>query len=183
MYGLINKAVENFVTEKFGAETWEKVLEKSGVDAELFISMKCYPDEWTYKLIGAASEILALPADNILTAFGEYWIRFTEQEGYGHLLMASGSNLPEFLKRLDDMHAHISLTYEGARMPSFKCTELGPDRLEVDYYSERPGLGPMIVGLLKGLGTLFGNKVEVEYTHSRASGADRDRFLVHYQAA
>lgn len=183
MYGLVNKAVENFVIQKFGVETWEKVLEKSGIDAELFLSQKCYPDEWTYKLIGAASEILALPADAILEAFGEFWIQFTEQEGYGHLLMASGRNLPEFLKRLDDMHAHLSLTYEGAKMPSFKCTEIGPNDLEVDYYSERPGLGPMIGGLLKGLGTLFGNSVEVECTHSRAAGADHDRYRVHYRAA
>lgn len=183
MYGLVNKALENFVAEQFGRETWERVVEKSGIDSDLFISLKCYPDEWTYKLVGAASEILGVPSDQILAAFGEHWIRFTHEEGYGDLIKASGRSLPEFIRRLDDMHAHIALTFKGAKMPSFRCTEIGPHDLEVDYYSEHPGLGPMVIGLLKGLGALFGNKVEVHYTHSRESGADHDRFRVHYEKA
>ena len=183
MYGLVNKAIEDFVTQQFGVETWERILEKADLDAEVFISMKTYPDDWTYKLVGAASGVLGLPADHILTAFGEHWIRFTQREGYGQLLTACGRTLPEFLKKLDNMHAHIGLTFAGSKMPSFRCTEIGPNQLQVDYYSERPGLGPMVVGLLRGLGVLFGNTVEVEFSQSRASGADHDQFLLHYAAA
>ena len=183
MYGLINKAIEDFVTQEFGAGSWERILEKANLDAEVFISMKTYPDEWTYKLVGAASEVLSLPADAILTAFGQHWIRFMGREGYGQLLTGCGKNLPNFLKGLDNMHAHIGLAFANAKMPSFRCTEMGPNLLQVDYYSERPGLGPMVVGLLKGIGDLFGNTVEIESAESRAMGADHDRFLLHYSAA
>lgn len=174
LYGLVNKAIEDYVSQEFGVETWEKILERAAVAAEVFISIESYPDEWTYKLVNAASEVLGLPADTILIAFGEYWIRFTEREGYGHLLTSCGRNLPQFLKSLDNLHSHAGLIFPQSRMPSFKCVELGPDLLQVDYFSERPGLGPMVIGLLKGLGSLFENTVEVEFSQSRASGADHD---------
>jgi two-component system chemotaxis sensor kinase CheA len=32
------------------------------------------PDEVTYKLVGAASEVLGIPPNQVLEAFGEYWI-------------------------------------------------------------------------------------------------------------
>lgn len=181
MYGLVNKAIEDFVSQEFGIETWEQILERSGVPAEVFISMETYPDEWTFQLVGAASEVLGLPADTILTGFGEHWIRYTGRE-YGHFLTSTGRTLPQFLKKLDDLHAHVGLSFINSKMPSFHCTELGPDLLQVDYYSERPGLGPMVVGLLQGLGAIFGNTVEVKLAQSRASGADHDQFLVRYAA-
>ncbi len=46
------------------------IKEKSGLDVEMFISNEGYPDDITYKLVGAASEVLGLPAEKILQAFG-----------------------------------------------------------------------------------------------------------------
>ena len=131
MYGLINKAIEDFVTQEFGAEIWERILEKADMDAEVFISMKVYPDDWTYRLIDAASETLALPADSILIAFGEHWIRFMHREGYGQLLTVSGRTFPAFLNGLDNMHAHIALTFNGSKMPSF----VAPNSAQIDCRS------------------------------------------------
>lgn len=76
------------------------------------------------------------------------------------------------------MHAHIGLTFAGSKKPSFRCAELGPNDLQVDYFSQHHGLGPMVVGLLKGLGDFFGNTVEVQFADSRTLGAGDDRFLV-----
>ena len=176
MYGLVNKAIEDFVTQRFGVEIWERILEKAGLDGEVFISMKSYPDDWTYKLVGAGSEVLGLPADDVLTAFGEHWIGFMQRAGYGQHLKACGRTLPDFLRRLDNMHAHIGLTFADSKMPSFRCTEIAGQRLQVDYYSARSGLTPMVVGLLRGLGAFFGVAVQVEIAQSRALGADHDQF-------
>jgi hypothetical protein len=63
--------------------------------------------------------------------------------------------------------------------PSFSVSEQATDSLVLHYYSERPGLAPLVVGLLKGLGDRFG--LEVEATWERVdSGRPHDRFRVRW---
>ena len=86
MYGLVNKAVHDMVVQQFGEETWEAIRTRAGVTVESFVSMEPYPDDITDRLVGAASETLGIDPHAILRAFGEYWTRYTAQEGYGELL-------------------------------------------------------------------------------------------------
>ena len=56
MYGIINKAIENLVKEKFGEEKWESIKKESGIDIDFFISNETYDDSITYSLVGAISK-------------------------------------------------------------------------------------------------------------------------------
>ena len=183
MYGLVNKAVEDFVCSGFGEDTWEAIKLKAGVEIDAFVSMDSYPDDVTYKLVAAASEVLALPSDDILKAFGEYWVLYTAREGYGELLKMSGKTLKEFLHHLDDLHAHVGLSFPDLAPPSFRCTENGEDSLLLHYYSSRAGLAPMVIGLFNGLSVMFKTEVDVTQTMSRDQGADHDVFLVKFTGA
>ena len=58
MYGIVNKAFQALVYERFGEDKWEEIMQKSGVDIDIFIGMEQYPDEITFKIVGAASEVL-----------------------------------------------------------------------------------------------------------------------------
>ena len=69
MYGVVNNAVQSFVLESQGQDAWEKIKNKAGIELESFNSMQSYPDEVTYNLVGAASEILGLDAGIILEEF------------------------------------------------------------------------------------------------------------------
>lgn len=178
MYGLVNKAVEGLVRDRFGEEAWEKIKRKAGIDAEVFVSMEQYSDDVTYKLVAAASEVLETPADDILKAFGEYWVLYTAKEGYGELLKMSGNSFTEFLHHLDDLHAHVGLSFPNLQPPSFRCLENDDGSLLLQYYSERQGLAPMIFGLLNGLASMFSTEIDVQQTISREDGADHDAFLI-----
>ena len=48
------------------------------------------------------------------------------------------------------------------------------------YHSEREGLAPMVVGLLKGLGKRFETLVEVTHDKVRGEGSDHDEFVIHF---
>ena len=178
MYGLVNKAVEGLIRERFGDETWEEIKCKAGVDADVFASMEQYPDNVTYNLVAAASEVLETPAEDILKAFGEYWVTYTASEGYGELLKMSGRDLREFLHHLDDLHAHVGLSFPNLLPPSFECVENDDSSLLLRYYSDRQGLAPMVIGLLNGLASMFETEIGVEQTISREEGADHDAFLI-----
>jgi Haem-NO-binding len=181
MYGLINKAVEELVTTRFGAEAWRQILAKSGVDEPSFVTMKKYPDEITYSLVGAASELLKVPAEILLEEFGEYWTVYSAQAGFGHLLAFAGDNIVEFLQNLDNMHTRVALVFPELEPPSFRVSAVTPTGLRLHYRSPRPGLAPVVIGMVRGLGKRFGTPVSIRLDKPRADLAGYDEFVVTYE--
>ena len=110
--------------------------------------------------------------------FGEHWTLYTAQEGYGEMLNLAGRTLFEFLQNLDHLHARVGLLFPQLRPPSFRCTDVTGGSLRLHYYSERPGLTPFVIGLVKGLGRRFNVPVSITLAQSRTGGADHDEFLV-----
>ena len=181
MYGMVNKAVQDLVVTQFGQEKWNEIKRKADIDVEAFVAMSTYPDEVTYKLVGAASEVLGLPADKILEAFGEYWILYTAKEGYAELLDISGSTFVEFLQNMDDLHGRIRLGFPKLKPPVLECREISEDSMRLHYHTDREGLAPMVVGLLKGLGKRFDTPIEVIHDKVRGQENDHDEFLIRFK--
>lgn len=181
MYGLVNKAIADMVCNQFGEETWHKIRTAAAVEQDTFLSMEGYPDDVTHRLVKAASQVLELSPAQIMEAFGEFWVNYTAKEGYGELMDMSGDTLPEFLQNLDNMHARVGVSFPQLQPPSFDCDEVDDDHLTLEYRSEREGLAPMVVGLVKGLGNRFETEVEVTQTQHRSEGAECDEFSVKYK--
>jgi hypothetical protein len=79
------------------------------------------------------------------------------QQGYTKLLHVLGSNVAEFLQNLNNLHLHLSMGWPSMQAPAFRCEAVGPESLLLHYYSSRPGLWPIVVGVLKGMSkTYFG---------------------------
>jgi len=180
VYGLVNKAIQDFAVTAGGEDAWERIRERAEVEALAFVSMQSYPDELTYRLVGAAAEVFDRPADELLRDFGRHWILYTGREGYGPLLQNAGATLREFLHNLDALHARVALSMPDLHPPSFICEDAGEGRMTVRYFSERTGLAPMVVGLLEGLGALFGQDVRVTHVAARGASHDPEEFLVSY---
>ncbi len=182
MYGLVNRAIEQMISEAHGEARWEAVKEAAQVDTEVFIANDGYDDAVTYRLVGAASEVLALPAVQVLEAFGRYWVMHTAKEGYGALLSSIGKDVGEFLENLPGLHARIALIYPHLQPPHFTCERTSPHSLVLHYRSARPGLAPFVRGLLLGIGELFKTPVDVTQLESKEAGADHDVFDVGWAA-
>ncbi len=180
MYGMVNKAVEDLVVTLGGPSLWASIVERAGLEMPLFMAMDPYDDAVTYRLVDAASGVLGQTSSEVLEAFGEHWILFTGREGYGPLLSAMGATLPQFLRNVDAMHSRVALNMPALRPPSFTCEEIDERSLVLRYWSGRPGLAPMVTGLLKGLAVHFDLNMTVTPTVPRPEGADHDVFLVTY---
>lgn len=178
MYGLVNKGIEDLIIENFGEENWRKVKIKANVHVETFLAMESYPDEVTYNLVSAASEVLGVPAEGVLKTFGQFWIKFTLREGYGEYLKMTGTNLFEFLQKLDQMHGRLSLTFPNYEPPSFRCSDVTPTSLRLHYHSSRPGLSQFVVGIVEGLAEMYQSKAKVTTEKTRDQGHSHDEFLV-----
>ena len=178
MYGIVNKAIEDLVTENFGADKWEAVKEKSGVDVDFFLSNEPYDDAITYQLAGAASDILGLSVGQVLNAFGEWWILKTGKEKYGGLMEAGGSNLREFLVNLPMFHNRIMLMYPRLTPPEFKVSDATENSIHVHYHSKREGLQEFVRGLLSGLAKMYTVEVAIELLQTRDEGSTHEIFKV-----
>lgn len=175
MYGMVNKALESMVRHDHGEAVWDAIREKAGVDIEMFLSNEGYPDEVTYGLVGAASEVLRESPEEILKAFGRYWVLETARHGYGDMMTAAGRTLREFLINLPDFHTRVILIFPHLKPPHFYCTDIGETSLLLHYQSGRAGLEPFVVGLIEGLGEMFATPVRIE---PRSDPADRAVFAV-----
>lgn len=183
MYGMVNKAIEDMVVMHHGETVWEQIKAKAGVDVDVFMSNESYSDDITYQLVGAASEVLNVSAEQILIGFGEHWVLHTAQEGYGGLMSAAGKTLPEFLRNLPNFHSRVAMIFPKLQPPRFECTGITDGALKLHYFSHRQGLAPFVVGVMQGLGKMFKTPVTVRLADAKEKGADHDVFDVTWTPA
>lgn len=98
--------------------------------------------------------------------FGEFFFEYCTEIGYGSIMRALGGTPVDFLEQLDALHDHLSTTYIGFNAPSFRCAqEEDGDGTEfyLYYYSQRPALGPVVVGIIRAaFKTLFDVVVDIK---------------------
>lgn len=179
MYGLVNRAIQQMVTTRHGEEVWQRIKERADLqDLDFFSTYQAYPDDVTHRLVAAATEELGLTGDQIMQAFGEYWITYNATEGYEQLLESTGETLPEFLDHLDHLHARAAVAFPELQPPSFRCEHRADASMQLEYRSKRQGFAPMVTGLLHGLGKRFQTPLAVDLIASRDRGDATDLFQV-----
>ena len=161
MYGMVNDAVRGLVLKAFGDEAWEKIYTRANAPAS-FAPMQAYYDEVTYALVDAAVDELGISASDVLKTFGHYWVSDVATVHYADLMSKTGIGFVDFVKNLDHMHQRIRTTFPNYDPPSFRVLDIEPGVIQVDYYSQREGLLPFVIGLLEGLGNHFSQTLEVE---------------------
>lgn len=179
MYGLVNQGIRQMVTDMFGEPTWRAIHDKAGVE-EVFVAMEPYPDAVTLKLVAAASEVLQMPPEDVLKAFGTWWIGFAGVE-YASLISMAGDSFKEFMLNLNDIHVRVGYMLPKLTPPSFKVIPLSDTAFEVHYHSERQGLFPMVLGMIEGIATRFNESIDVQHVPNSAAEHGHDIYHVTMQ--
>lgn len=169
MYGIINQSIQALIMDSFGAKAWQRTAELAGLPDVEFLTMRNYDDSQTNRIVAAAVDVLGLPPETLLESFGRYWIT-TAERGYGDLLRFTGSNFLEFCQNLDAMHARLKISFPELRPPSFRCRQEADGTILIHYRSERPGLGPIVTGMLHGIAIRLGITLEIEARNDASDG-------------
>ncbi|MBG9378075.1 heme NO-binding domain-containing protein [Panacibacter sp. DH6] len=180
MYGIVNRAIEDLVTTNFGEARWQAVKKRSAVDVDFFVSSEPYDDDITYALANAVSEEMNMPLQDVLQAFGEWWILKTGKEKYGGLMQAGGKNFKEFIVNLPLFHNRIMFMYPKLTPPEFKVDHLTDNSVWLHYFSKRQGLQEFVRGLLTGLAKMYDVHITLELLQSRGSGSDHEIFKINW---
>lgn len=162
MNGIVNKALADAVITRYGSDVWNAVTEKVQLTQTTFVALDYYPDELTYQLVGAAVEITGTPAPEFLESFGRHFLHFVRsKESYGGILDSCGSSFEEILSQLDNLHMRVSMVMPKLRPPRFNLVRKGEGHYWLEYISSRPGLSPLLGGLIHGLAERFGQTAEI----------------------
>lgn len=176
MYGLLNRAIQDLVETRMGKDAWTRIAEQVSPDEFQFIAMKKYPDELTYDLIAAVSQESGLTPHEVMDAFGEHWIRYTGHIGHGDMMAVMGNDTVTFLRNLDAMHVRITSLFPELEPPKFVVRDLGDNTYEMEYHSHRPGLWPVVVGMVRGVSQMFRQNVRIRLTAAKTEPVGYDRF-------
>jgi hypothetical protein len=135
MKGIVFDLLEQVVSNEFGEETWDGLLERSGVEGA-YTSLGSYPDEELYRLIGAASATLKLPADDVVQWFARRALPLMACKFPEFFQPHRGTR--SFLLTLNDViHPEVRKVFPGADVPTFDFDSSDPQKLIMFYNSKR----------------------------------------------
>lgn len=167
MKGIIFNLVEDAIVHAHGEETWDKLLERSGVEGA-YTSLGNYPDSQLTALIEAGADMLGVPPDDLTRALGEQATLGLAQQ-YPHFFTPH-ENAKSFVLTLNDIiHAEVRKIHTDAVPPDFTFDEDGSVLL-IHYFSRR-GLCALAEGMLQGAATHFGDELTLEQTGCTHRGA------------
>lgn len=178
MYGVINKSLEAFARATVGDDGWDRVSTAAENPHEAFVSLDEYPDTLTGALIGKLAIEMGVSPAEVMERFGHYWCTVAAPSDYGPLFRSAGRSVYEAIAALDGLHVRSMHAFPHLQAPKFHVERAADGRLRVEYRSHRTGLAPLVIGMLRGLGEVYGTPVEVTHARVRGPDFDHDEFEV-----
>jgi hypothetical protein len=180
MYGMVNQAIKSMVIENHGEKIWDSVLQKINLEIQDFAPFEQYDDSVTGNLVGAISHITNIRPEDLLEAFGNYWVVYAKNSEYKSILESFADSPIGLIESLDSLHGRLQLLFSELSAPSFWVEHKGPDEVIVHYATVRTQmpLEYFVIGLLKGVFKMFNQPCEV--TMLPGDEGEKAKFVVRY---
>ncbi len=171
MHGLVNRSIQCFLRDTYGAELWGAVAAEAGIDAQGFEALRNYDDALTDLVIDAAARQLSKPREALLEDLGIY---LAGREPLRRLLRFGGVDYADFLQSLDELPERVSLAVPELEMPELALVPAGAGRFTLICGGQHPGFGAVLSGIVRAMADDYGALVLIE-----AGGPDGDPNTVH----
>ena len=169
MKGVVFNLLEQLVARDYGEDTWDALLDAGGLDG-VYTSLGSYPDEDLGKLVSAAADALALPADEVVFWFGRNALPLFA--GRYPQLFAAHESAQSFVLTLNEIiHPEVRKLYPGADVPEFDF-DVGEEMLVMGYRSPRK-LCSFAEGLLTGAADHYHERVTIQQPSCMKRGDTR----------
>ena len=163
MHGLLNKAIEVFVIDRYGLTTWDRIAAAACLDPPEFEAMACYADTLTDTVLQAASDLLERPRATLLEDLGIHLISDPKFAPLRRLLRFGGAEYDDFLHSLDDLPGRVQLAVPELALPRLELQETAPGQFELLCHPGLPGFSHLLLGLLRTMADEYGALVLLEH--------------------
>lgn len=177
MKGVVFNLLQQVVTDAYGADVWDDLIDEAGVDG-VYTSLGSYADEDIEKLVGAACAKLSLPRAAVLRWFGQQAIPLLAQ-AYPDFFAPHVSARPFVAGVNSIIHAEVRKLYVGAACPHFNIRETDAGALAMDYRSTR-NMCALAQGFVEGAATFYCEDVDFRHVACIDQGADCCRFEIEW---
>jgi len=167
MLGLVNRSIQNFLTDTFGERIWYAVACKAGVSPEGFEPMLSYEDALTDRLLNVACETLDRRRFDFLEDLGTY---LSTREAVRRLLRYGGRGYVDFLRSLNELHGRTQLALEDLKLPELTLRGLGQGQYSLSVLGASPGWGAVFAGVLRAMADDYGALVLIELNEHPEDG-------------
>ncbi|AHD01517.1 MULTISPECIES: heme NO-binding domain-containing protein [Leisingera] len=164
MHGLINRAIQAFVTSTYGADRWEEVMEEAGLGFTEFEAMLFYSEEQSSQMLTAMEKVLARPLPEMLEDMGTFLVSNPQVEALRRLLRFGGVNYVEFLHSLDDLPDRARLAVSDLHLPGLELLEQAPEQFELVCQPGLPGYAYVLIGVLRAMADDYGDLVFLDHS-------------------
>jgi len=172
MHGLINRALQGFVTDTYGQAVWDEVHSQAGLPDEAFEAMLHYPDRMTGETLAAAAAVLHRDAGGLLEDLGAYLVTHERMEPIRRLLRFGGTGFLDLLQSLEDLPGRARLAVPDLEIPDLSLRQPAAHRFELAVSWPLPGAGAVLLGMLRALADDYGALVLLE-PESDEGGVER----------
>ncbi|SIN99130.1 heme NO-binding domain-containing protein [Vannielia litorea] len=162
MHGLINRAVQCFVRDIYGPDTWAELGAAVGVGTAGFEAMLTYEDAVTTELLNTLSRMRGQPIEDILEDLGTYLVTHPNTGAIRRLLRFGGQSFQDLLYSLDDLPDRARLAVPELDFPALHLVELQPGRFKIVVRASEGGFGAVLTGILRALADDYGALAFVE---------------------
>lgn len=170
MHGLVNRAIQSFVTNTYGRDRWRQVTEAAGLGSIEFEAMLPYDDGVTGVVLDALCAELGRDRAEVLEDLGTYLVSNPDVEALRRLLRFGGQTYVDFLHSLDDLPDRARLAVSFLHLPAMELRETGAGRYSLTCGPGLPGFGWVMMGILRTMADDYGALVMLE--HDGTQGED-----------
>jgi len=170
MHGLINRAIQSFVVDSYGLETWVEATRIANLGFVEFESMLTYGDEVTPDVLNAVSNALDRDRNEVMEDIGTYLVSNPNVEALRRLLRFGGVNFVEFLHSLDDLPDRARLAVSDLNLPQIELREHAHGHFSLVCKSSIGGYGHVMMGVLRAMADDYGVLAVLEHEGSDEEG-------------
>ncbi|KEO52881.1 heme NO-binding domain-containing protein [Thioclava pacifica] len=153
MLGLINRSIQNFLTDTHGAEVWHHVASRLGLPPAGFEPMLQYDDAQTLSLIEAACTELGRSCTDLLEDLGTY---LATREPVRRLLRYGGCDYTDFLNTLEDLHDRARMALADLDLPELSLSTSGAGEYRLMVVGNLSGWATVFAGILRAMADDYG---------------------------
>ncbi|MFW8594865.1 heme NO-binding domain-containing protein [Cribrihabitans neustonicus] len=167
MHGLINRAIQAFVTSTYGADRWKAVMDTAGLGFTDFEAMLYYSDDQSSRMLAAMEAVLLRPLPGMLEDLGTFLVSNPQLEALRRLLRFGGVNYVDFLHSLDDLPDRARLAVSDLELPGLELVEQAPGQFELICQPGLPGYARVMMGILRAMADDYGDLVFLDHSGSQ----------------
>ncbi|NPD13946.1 diguanylate cyclase [Xinfangfangia sp. D13-10-4-6] len=162
MYGLLLRALQDYVLATFDPQSWERIRIAGGFLPQGFEPLMHYNHEVLRAALRQTSSALGRPVPAILEDLGTWVVAAAYDGAPRRLLRFGGADFADFIFSLDELRDRARLALPDLVMPDLRVEDVAPGLFRLSCADSLPELSWILIGALRAMADDYGALVLIE---------------------